>query len=124
MISDDEKNALLVEIFELTGQKVGPDDPLVAAALFYTERLRLVSNEHQAAVQALAQQVTGDFTAAVERSVAALATAASSERLAAQRDFTQMLKKAQHVAHGEVPGIKRDLEKFSQGLMRHISVCR
>lgn len=117
MLSDDDKHEILVEIFELTGQKVGPDDPLVAAALFYTECLRRVSREHQAAVEALALKVAEDFAKAIDRSVASLATAADTERLAASNNYSSIIKRAQHATYAEVPGIKRDLEKFAERLM-------
>lgn len=117
MLSNDDKQKILVEIFELTGQKVGPDDPLVAAALFYTECLRRVSREHHAAVEALALKVAEDFAKSIDRSVASLATAADTERLAASNNYASIIKKAQHATYVEVPGIKRDFEKFAERLM-------
>lgn len=120
MFYDDDKNKILVEIFELTGQKVGPDDPLVAAALFYSACLRRVSFEHQAEVKALAIQLKQDFSQAIESSVASLANVASAERVATHKNFASIIKAAQNVTAREVPGIKRELEKFAESLIRDI----
>jgi hypothetical protein len=52
-ITEDEKKRLCVEIFELTGHKVDADDPLIAAALFYSATMRAVAIQNQQAVDTM-----------------------------------------------------------------------
>ena len=55
----DEVQALLVDIFALTGQKVQKDDPLVAAALIHSALLRRAGEDAaQAIKQAAAKNAT------------------------------------------------------------------
>lgn len=100
-ISDDEQRRLCVEIFELTGHKVDVDDPLIAAAFFYSARLRATSEENRQAADAMlseveqrfartADQALGRIEAGFKRTLAAVTSEVRDAALSSQRVAPQI----------------------------------
>jgi hypothetical protein len=58
--NSEEVQALLVDIFVLTGQKVQKDDPLVAAALIHSALLRRAGEDAARAIALAAQSARQD----------------------------------------------------------------
>lgn len=123
MIDLEEQKRIAVEIFETTGYKVDPEDPVVIAGLFYSERLRTISQKHEKALVAIlnasqeemdkrAIELKSGIQAEVMLAVGAMAENFAKERKAIKGDFDQMVIIAKQGALGEVPGIKRDLSTF------------
>lgn len=61
--ASDEVQALLVDIFARTGQKVEIDDPLVAAALIHSALLQRAGNDAAQAIEKAAQNASRDIEA-------------------------------------------------------------
>lgn len=120
MVSESEKQELVVEIFSLTGFKLDVDDPVTLAALFYSEKLRMATAQHQAATDAMLEKWEARISVDVEQAVQRLAAAATIERANDKRDYAAMIKQSRLAAHGEVPGIKREFENFADGLIRQL----
>jgi hypothetical protein len=95
-ISEDEKRRLSVEIFELTGHKVDADDPLIAAAFFYSVLLRRAGDDHRQAIDeilrtaekrliSVADVTTGKVQAEFKLTLAAVTSELRDASLASRR---------------------------------------
>lgn len=89
--SAEERRRIAVDIFDITGQKVDLDDPVVTAALFYSAKMQQGANEIRKA------------TEEAQRSVTMLA--ASSIAQATKIESEKIKSKLSHFAEG----IKRDV---------------
>lgn len=132
MIDLEEQQRIVVEIFEITGYKVLPDDPVVVASLFYSEQLRTISQKHEKRIQSIFDRALEDmdaktaafkshFAAEVSRATAEVVLKAASDRKATEKQFLEMINVAKISASGEVPAIKRDIERFVADLKRTIA---
>jgi hypothetical protein len=63
----DEVQALLVDIFARTGQKVEPNDPLVAAALIHSTLLRRAGEDAALAIAQAAQNARHDLACSLQQ---------------------------------------------------------
>ena len=121
----EAQKSLAVEIFELSGYKVDADDPVIIAALFYSERLKALHLQHQKLLVAMfaeqRAQMTADIEVAtkhIEAAAKQLASQSDAGRAKLERQYSEMLHAAKNAAHNEVPSIKRELEKFVFQLRR------
>lgn len=71
---DAEKHKLTVEIFELTGQKVSVDDPIVTAAFFYSGKMRQAAAECDSASKMAHQRITRATAEVSDAGIAKLKT--------------------------------------------------
>jgi len=117
VLSDSEKQDLVSEIFDLTGTKVGIDDPLFVAVLLQAKSIKVASAELNLTVQQSLAKAQASYTAVIDRGTAAFLEAADITRRANAREFDKMIGKAQGAALGEVPAIKRELEKITHTLV-------
>src|SRR5476649_1432988 len=135
MIDIDEQKRLVVEIFEITGCKVDADDPVIVAALFYSEKLRTSLKAHQKLVeknraesrQELVQLHAANleqFQKAIDAAVRQLSTQADASRARLDKQFIDLITVAKQAAHGEVPSIKRKLKVFLEGLRKAVTPGR
>jgi hypothetical protein len=120
MISESDKQEMVVEIFSLTGLKLDVDDPVTLAALFYCEKLRMATAEHQMASDTMLKKWEARIDFDVANAVRMLAAAATAERANDKCEYAAMITQARLATHGELPVIKRDIEKFAEGLMRQM----
>lgn len=132
MIDIDEQKRLVVEIFEITGCKVDADDPVIVAALFYSEKLRTSLQSHQKLVernQAESQQelakfhtaTLDQFQKAIDAAVRQLSTQADARRAQLDKQFIDLITVAKQAAHGEVPSIKQELKSFLDGMRKAVT---
>ena len=117
-ISEEEMRKLLVDIFDLTGERVGLDDPVTVAALFHSERFKAVTREYEERIEVLFQSFENRVDTALAQGVESLGRAASEERRQTNAQYRQMIEHARQAANGEVPAIKRELEKFARSVFR------
>ncbi|MCU6502298.1 hypothetical protein LPN04_31335 [Rugamonas sp. A1-17] len=131
MIDLEEQKRLVVEIFAITGCKVDADDPVIVAALFYSENLRTSLQAHQKQVEKvraesrleIAQLHSASleqFQKAIDTAVKQLSSQADTSRVRLDKQFADLITVAKQAAHGEVPGIKRELGAFFDGLRKAV----
>jgi len=131
MKEEIERKKLAVEIFEITGQKVELDDPVVTAALFYSHYMRkssaIVAEQiaHQSAQSA--QEIVKKLEVTVENCVAELALAVSHERevaaqshLAAEQAYNKVMTLVSAGSKSEISNIKNTLTAHANLLLAKI----
>jgi hypothetical protein len=114
MISEEEKRNLLVEIFDITGQKLDAEDPAVVAAFFYSTKLRQALDQNRLSCEAIVINTTKTLNQAVNTSIAALENSAKAHRNESERIYARMLDQARLAARSEVPAIKRELSEYAK----------
>ena len=73
MLSDSEKQDLVSEIFDLTGTKVGIDDPLLVAVLLQAKSIKVASAELNLTVQQSLAKAQASYThLVIHKSVASI----------------------------------------------------
>jgi hypothetical protein len=85
----EERKRLTVEIFELTGKKVEPEDPIVTAAFFYSAKLRQAAKE----INASTERAHKALSAAVARSIAEASRHEATKIEVELSSFVDRLKK-------------------------------
>lgn len=112
-VIQEERRQIAVEIFDLTGQKLDPDDPVVTAAYFYSSKMR----QSAAAIDVSAEKARQSFVDSlaelrkvseeVQRSIPGIAAqaVATSAATATQQEMTK---------------IKGNLTLFVEGLKKKL----
>jgi hypothetical protein len=118
MIDIEAQKSLAVELFELTGYKVGIDDPSIIAALFFSERIRAMQSAHHKLIEGSLAENRAQMQVAIDAAVKQLARQADSGRAKLEVQYSEILSVAKNAAHNEVPVIKRDLAKFAAELRK------
>jgi len=73
VLSDSEKQDLVSEIFDLTGTKVGIDDPLFVAVLLQAKSIKVASAELNLTVQQSLAKAQASYThLVIHKSVASI----------------------------------------------------
>lgn len=116
MIDIEEQKQLAVEIFALTGCKVGAEDPVVIAALFYSERMRVTFEAHRKLLERQSAESKQRLDQTIEAAAKQLASQADAGRAKQERQLDELLRVARNAVHSEVPTIKRQLERFAKEL--------
>lgn len=117
-ISDGEKRRLCVEIFELTGQKVDAEDPIIVAALFYSEKLRRVSLDHQLAINSVLLQAEEALENTAQAAVKLVEQASRRSADSAKVEVTTLAKKA---IADELPGLRLSMERLVKSMIEKLS---
>ena len=97
--------------------KAGKDYPLLVAVLMQTKSMRAASDQLNRTLDQSLTRAQASYTAVIDRGTAALLEATDLIRRAKVREFEKMIGKAQGRRLGEVPAIKRDLERFTNTLI-------
>lgn len=110
-VSDEAKNRLCVNVFELTGCKLDVDDPVVVAAFFFSEQMRAVGAANLKATDELLLESEQRFARRTQV-VAEKLEALFVKHLAAAR--MEMRDVAVSSLTQAIPVVRADLEKLVQ----------
>lgn len=116
--ADLEKVAkgLVGEIFELTGQKVEPHDPIVVAALIHSQLIRRAGQDAISGIQSAVAQSLADLAEAVkaERQAAADIGKATAEA------HSQIIAAARAASEAEVPKMHAQFINIAQDVLLQV----
>lgn len=111
-----DTKSLVGEIFQLTGQKVEVDDPIVVAALIHSQLIRRAGQDAMTAIQAAVTQSLSDLGEAVkaERQAAADIGRATAEA------YTQIIAAARAAGEAEVPKMHTQFVNIAQDVLQQV----
>ena len=115
-MNPEEQKHLVGEIFNLTGQKVEVDDPIVVAALIHSQLIRRAGQDAMQSIQS-----------AVDASIEQLAEAVKAERQAAAdigqattNAYKQIVAAANAASEAELPRIKTQLLQITHDALQEV----
>jgi len=116
MDATTEIKSLVGEIFQLTGQKVEADDPIVVAALIHSQLIRRAGQDAMTAIQSAVDKALVDLTEAVKEE--RQAAAQISEATAAA--YQQVVSAAKAATEIEAPKMQTQFVSIAQDVLKQV----
>lgn len=114
-ITSDSKS-LVTEIFQMTGQKVELDDPIVVAALVHSQLIRRAGHDAMTAIQSAVDKILIDLGEAVRSE----RQAASDIGRATAEAYTQIVSVARAATDAEVPKMHAQFVNIAQDVLQQV----
>lgn len=116
METSSELKELVGEIFQLTGQKVGFDDPIVVAALIHSQLIRRAGHDAMTSIQSAVDKVLVDLAEAVkdERKAAADISQATASA------YQQVVIAAKAATESEGPKMQAQFISIAQDVLQQV----